>query len=334
MAHFFSDNAAAVCPQVMAAIVDANTADLAYDDDALSQQLNTAFSELFETDVAALWVSTGTAANALALAALCPPHGSVICHRNAHIQNDECGAPEFFTYGAKLLLADGDGAKLSTDAVSATLASISKGVHWAQPHALSVSNATEYGQVYTPDELAALSALAKGHGLGVHMDGARFANAIAHLGCSPAELSWKSGVDVLSFGCVKNGGMSAEALIFFRPELAAKTRFRHKRAGHLLSKGRYSAAQILRLLKGDLWLKNAHTANAGALIVGQAAGNRLLHPVEANAIFIRLNSQEAADLRAQGFGFYDWAQDEARFIVAYDQPAHEIEALSAALKRL
>jgi len=318
----------------MAAIMEANKADLAYDEDSLSQQLNSAFSELFKTDVAALWVSTGTAANALALAALCPPHGSVICHRNAHIQNDECGAPEFYTHGAKLLLADGEGAKLTTGTVSATLESIGKGVHWAQPHALSITNATEYGQVYTPDEVAALGALARAHGLSVHMDGARFANAVAHLGCSPAELSWKSGVDALSFGCVKNGGMSAEALVFFQPELVAETRFRHKRAGHLLSKGRYSAAQILALIKDDLWLDNARTANAGAQRIAHAAGNRLLHSVEANAIFIRLNRQEAINLRAQGFGFYDWAQDEARFIVAYDQPAHEIEALAAALQRL
>lgn len=334
MAQFFSDNTATTCPQVMAAIMEANNADLAYDGDALSQQLSTAFSELFETEVSALSVATGTAANALALAALCPPYGSVICHHNAHIQNDECGAPEFYTHGAKLLLADGDGAKLSADAVSEMLASITKGVHWAQPHALSITNATEYGQVYTPDELSVLGRLAKTHGLGFHMDGARFANAVAHIGCTPAELSWKAGVDVLSFGCVKNGGMSAEALLFFKPDYLEATRFRRKRAGHLLSKGRYSAAQILALLKNDLWLDNARAANAGAQILAHAAGDRLLHPVEANAIFLRLNSQEASALRAQGFDFYDWTQDEARFVVAYDQSTEAIEALASALRSL
>src|SRR5918998_2183054 len=243
--RFFSDNAAAACPEVMAAIEAANRIDTAYDGDALSARLNAAFSELFETEVEALWVSTGTAANSLALAALCPPFGSIVCHRDAHIQNDECGAPEFYTHGAKLLLAEGEGAKLTPEIVEAVLGSVRNDVHQTQPAALSITNATEYGLVYTPDEVAALGALAKARGLGFHVDGARFANAVAWLGCAPADVTWRAGVDALSFGFVKNGGMSAEALIFFDPGLAGATYYRRKRAGHLLSKGRYLAAQTL-----------------------------------------------------------------------------------------
>jgi threonine aldolase len=197
--RFFSDNAAPVCQPVLDAIMAANCVDAAYDGDVLSRSLDEAFSALFEASVAALWVSTGTAANALALAALCPPHGSVICHRDAHIQNDECGAPEFYTHGAKLLLADGEGAKLTPAAVTALLDTIRDDVHQAQPAALSITNASEYGRVYTPAEMGALGQLARERGLGLHVDGARFANAVAHLGCSPADLSWRAGVDILSF---------------------------------------------------------------------------------------------------------------------------------------
>src|SRR4051794_11843545 len=180
--RFFSDNAAAACPEVMAALAEANTLDTAYDGDRWSARLDAVFSDLFEAEVAALWVSTGTAANALALAALCPPHGSIICHRDAHIQNDECGAPEFYTHGAKLILAEGRGARLTPDTVSACLALVRDDVHQNQPHVLSITNATEYGLVYSAEEVAALGALAKGRGLALHMDGARFANAVASTG--------------------------------------------------------------------------------------------------------------------------------------------------------
>jgi threonine aldolase len=332
--RFFSDNAAPVCQPVLDAIMAANCVDAAYDGDVLSRSLDEAFSALFEAPVAALWVSTGTAANALALAALCPPHGSVICHRDAHIQNDECGAPEFYTHGAKLLLADGEGAKLTPAAVTALLDTIRDDVHQAQPAALSITNASEYGRVYTPAEMGALGQLARERGLGLHVDGARFANAVAHLGCSPADLSWRAGVDILSFGFVKNGGLSAEALIFFRPELAAATRYRLKRGGHLLSKGRYQAAQLLAMLTGDLWLAHARAANAGAARIGAAAGTRLAQPVEANEVFLRLSADEAARLRAQGFDFYDWAPGEARFVVSWHQPPTEIEALARAIEGL
>lgn len=332
--RFFSDNAAPVCPQVLQAIADANVLDTAYDGDGWSKRLDGAFSDLFGTAVRALWVPSGTSANALALAALCPPHGSVLCHRDAHIQNDECGAPEFYTHGAKLMLVDGPGAKLSAQAVEATLATIRDDVHQVQPHAISITNATEYGRVYTPDEVAAIGAVAKARGLGLHMDGARFANAVAHLGCDPAELTWRAGVDALSFGFVKNGGMSAEALVFFKPELADATLYRRKRAGLLLSKGRYLAAQILAMLEGDLWRANARAANAGARLLAEAAGERLVHPVEANEVFLRVTPEEAAGLRALGFDFYDWAPGEVRLVTSWDQAEDAIRPLAEAIARL
>lgn len=332
--RFFSDNAAAVCPQVLDAIGAANTLDTAYDGDGWSQRLDGAFSELFGTQVRALWVPSGTAANALALAALCPPHGSVVCHRDAHIQNDECGAPEFYTHGAKLLLVDGPGAKLSPEAVESALGAIRDDVHQVQPHAISITNATEYGLVYAPEEVAAIGALARRRGLGLHMDGARFANAVAHLGCDPADVTWKAGVDALSFGFVKNGGMSAEALVFFRPELADATLYRRKRAGLLLSKGRYLAAQILAMLHDDLWLANARAANAAAKLLAEAAGERLVYPVEANEVFLRVTPEEAARLRAMGFDFYDWGVGEARLVTSWDQSEAAIRPLAEAIAAL
>ena len=332
--RFFSDNAAAACPEAMAALAAANRLDTAYDGDALSKRLDGAFSELFETDVRALWVATGTAANSLALAALCPPHGSIVCHRDAHIQNDECGAPEFYTHGAKLLLADGEGAKLTPDSVAALLATVRDDVHQVQPAALSITNATEYGLVYTPDEVAALGELAKARRLGFHMDGARFANAVARLGCAPADLTWRAGIDALSFGFVKNGGMSAEMLVFFRPELAGATFYRRKRAGHLLSKGRYLAAQVLAMLEDDVWLRNARAANDSARALAEAAGGRLVLPVEANEVFLKVTPEEAAALRAEGFDFYDWGPGEARLVTSWDSDPAHVEALAAAIRAL
>jgi threonine aldolase len=332
--RFFSDNAAAAHPAVLEAMLAANAPDTAYDGDALSQSLNDAFSTLFETPVQAFWVATGTAANGLALASLCPPYGAILCHRDAHIQNDECGAPEFYTHGAKLALIDGPGAIVTPDALSAALASSPGGVHWAQPKALSITNATEYGRVYAPDDVAALSSLCRVHSLSLHMDGARFANAVAHLACSPAAITWQVGIEILSFGFIKNGGLSAEALIFFKADLAEGFVERRKRAGHLSSKGRFQAAQILALLKDDRWLTNARAANQTAQRIAAARPDRLSHPVEANEIFVRLTSDERAILRAKGFEFYDWTQSEARFVTSWNQAAHEIDALAEALKAL
>ncbi len=332
--RFFSDNAAAVHPDILAALADANTLDTAYDGDRWSKQLDGRFSDLFDTEVRALWVPTGTAANCLALAALCPPYGGVVCHRDAHIQNDEGGAPEFYTHGAKLLLADGPAAKLDPAGIAAVIDAIANDVHRVQPHAISITNATEYGAVYTPDQVAAIGTLAKARGLGFHMDGARFANAVVATGASVADLTWRAGVDALSFGFVKNGGMDAEALVFFRPDLADATLRRRKRAGLLLSKGRYLAAQILAMLDGDLWLDCARSANDGAAVLAAAAAGRLVHPVEANEVFLRVTPDEAARLRAQGFDFYDWATGEARLVTAWDTDRTAIDTLAAAIRAL
>jgi threonine aldolase len=333
--RFFSDNAAAACPEALAAIASANRLDTAYDGDALSARLDDRFSELFETRVTALWVATGTAANALALAALCPPYGSIVCHRDAHIQNDECGAPEFYTHGAKLLLGEGQGAKLTPEAVTALLETVRNDVHQTQPAALSITNATEYGLVYTAGQTAALGELAKSRRLGFHVDGARFANAVVSTGASPADLTWRAGVDALSFGFVKNGGLSAEALIFFGDRHRQATLYRRKRAGHLLSKGRYLAAQLLAMLEGEVWLRNARSANAAAARLAEAAGpDRLVLAVEANEIFLKVTPDEAEKLRGQGFDFYDWGPGEARLVTAWDSDPAHVDALAAAIRAL
>lgn len=332
--RFFSDNAAPACPAVMDAITSANMLDTAYDGDRWSQQLDGRFSDLFGTPVRVLWTPSGTSANCLALGALCQPHGAVICHRDAHIQNDEAGAPGFYLHGAKLLLVDGPGAKVVPDAVRNTLAAIRQDVHQVQAHALSITNATEYGLTYSPDDVAALGDLAKTRGLGFHMDGARFANAVVHSGADLADLTWRAGVDALSFGFVKNGGMNAEALIFFKPELAEASLYRRKRAGLLLSKGRYLAAQILAMLDDDVWLANARAANAGATLLANAAGSRLVYPVEANEVFLRATPEEAAGLRALGFDFYDWAPGEVRLVTSWDQHERAIRPLAEAIAAL
>jgi threonine aldolase len=332
--RFFSDNAATVCPQVMEAMVRANHVDTAYDGDALSQSLDRAFSDLFEREVAVIWTGTGTSANALALALLCPPYGAILCHDEAHVMMDECGAVEFYAGGARLIGCAGEGAKLAPDILAARIAAIRPDVHRMQPRAVTITNATEYGLAYTPAEVAAIGAFCKERGLGLHMDGARFANAVAFLGCAPADVTWRGGIDALSFGFTKNGAMNAEALVLFDPALADEARIRRKRAGHLLSKGRFIAAQLLATLEDGLWLDNARAANAAAQVIAAAAGDRLLYPVEANELFIRLSAAEAAGLRAQGFDFYDWGEGASRLVTSWNHGASDVEPLAAALLAL
>ena len=332
--RFFSDNAAAAHPAVIEAIARSNHLDTAYDGDALSQKLDQVFSDLFETEVRAFWVLTGTAANCLALAALCPPYGGIICHKDAHIEVDEAGAPGFFADGAKLMLVDGAGAKVAPEGVDAAVGRIRKDVHQVQAKALSITNATEYGLTYSADEMAALGETTKQHGLAFHLDGARFANAVVSAGASPADLSWRAGVDAMSFGFVKNGGLNAEALILFKSELADEIAVRRKRAGHLASKGRMFAAQILAMLENGLWLDNARAANAAAQTIAAAAGERLVYPVEANEIFVRTTPEEAAALRAQGFDFYDWGPGEIRLVTSWDQGGEALDRLAAAIAAL
>lgn len=325
--QFLSDNAAPVHPKLWEAMRAADPVDAPYDGDALSAQLDAAMSALFGRECAVLWVATGTAANCLALGPMCPPHGGVVCHREAHIEMDEGGAPGFYLHGAKLLLAEGDHAKLTPETIAAVIDPIRDDVHQVQPHAISITQASEYGCAYRPGEIAAIGALAKERGLGLHMDGARFANAAAFLGEGAASAAGADHIDALSFGFVKNGGMNAEAVVFFDPAMADQARYRRKRAGHLQSKGRFLAAQILAMLDGDLWLENAAAANEAARALGEAAknagGDRLLHPVEANEVFLRCTAAERETLRGKGFGFYDWGTDAARFVSAWsaDQAA-------------
>ncbi len=332
--RFFSDNAAAACAAVLDALAEANRLDAAYDGDEWSLRLDGAFSDLFETETRALWVGSGTAANCIGLATLCPPYGGIICHRDAHIEVDEAGAPGFYTHGGKLVLVDGPGAKVTVEAAAEARGRIRADVHQVQPKALSITNATEYGLTYTPEETAALGDFARSHGLGFHLDGARFANAVASTGASPADLSWRAGVDVMSFGFTKNGGMNAEALIFFRTELADEALVLRKRAGHLLSKGRYLAAQILAMLEGDVWLDNARAANAAAGALAKACGSRLVYPVQANELFVRMSAAEAASLKAQGFDFYDWGPNQVRLVTSWDQDLGAVARLAAAIDAL
>jgi threonine aldolase len=332
--RLFSDNAAAVHPLVMEALARANHVDTAYDGDALSAALDRAFSDLFETSCEVVWVATGTAANSIALAHFTRPWQAVLCHEEAHIEVDECGAPGFYSGGAKLILVPGDGAKMAPDALTARLAAIRNDVHQVQPAAISITNASEYGLSWRPGEVAAIGEIARGHGLKLHMDGARFANAIAHVGCAPADVTWRAGVDALSFGFTKNGAMFAEALVFFDGSGGAGVRELKKRGGHLLSKGRFVAAQILAMLDGDLWLENARAANAGAAALAAACGHRLIHPVEANELFVRLTADEAARLRAAGFDFYDWGEGAARLVVSWDQDAAMLAPLASAIAAL
>ncbi|MEA3068239.1 MAG: threonine aldolase [Sphingomonadales bacterium] len=331
---FVSDNAAPAHPRVIESIAASNRYDAAYDADQWSQQLDGAFSNLFDTEVRAFWVSTGTAANCLALAALCPPYRGIICHGDAHIEIDEAGAPGFFTGGAKLMLLDGPGAKVTPQAVADACDRIREDVHQVQPAAISITNATEYGLVYRAAEVAAIGKLAGDRRLGFHMDGARLANALATTRESLADVTWRAGVDALSFGFVKNGGLNAECLILFRTELADEIAVRRKRAGHLSSKGRMLAAQILALLEDDLWLDNARAANAAAQTLATAAPQRLVYPVEANEIFLQVSADEAARLRGQGFDFYDWGPGEIRLVTSWDQQGEALEQLAAALAAL
>jgi len=330
--QFLSDNTAAVHPRIWDALRAADAPDAPYDGDALSQRLDAAFGATFGREVAVLWAATGTAANCLALAPMVPPHGAVLCHREAHVENDEGGAPGFFLHGAKLMLVDGADAKLTPDALTARLDAIPEGVHWVQPHAITLTQASELGCVYRPEELAAISALARGRGLYLHMDGARFANAAAFLNADAATTC--GDMDALSFGCIKNGGMSAEAIIFFDAGLADVARRRRKQAGQLQSKGRFLAAQLLAMVEGDLWLANGRAANEAAAEIAGSAGDRLLHPVEANELFVKLAAAERKALRDQGFGFYDWGADAARFVTAWDTREQDARALARALAEL
>jgi threonine aldolase len=336
--NFVSDNHYGASPQILAAIAAIGQAPApGYGDDAVTARLRARLGEIFERAVAVYPVINGTAANALSLATLVPPHGAILCHTQAHIAVDECGAPEFFTHGAKLALVEGGDGKIAPAGIEKALGHFQKGVvHHNQPMAVSITQATELGAVYAPGEIAAIAALARRHGMKLHMDGARFANALAGLRCTPAELTWKSGVDVLSFGATKNGALAAEAVIFFDPQDARDFEYRRKKSGHLLSKMRFISAQLEAYLANDHWLANARRANALAQRLAQGLaqvpGIEVAHPVAANAVFARMSTALAAKLRAGGATFYDWGVPQdgrvlARLMLSFATPEEDVARL-------
>lgn len=335
--NFRSDNTASAAAEILAALSAVNDKPVAaYGEDPWSKELEEKFSALFERDVRVFTVATGTAANAIALASAIPPWGSIICHAEAHISVDECGAPEFYTGGAKLVLVDGEAAKVTPDALKEGIARNARGIHSVKPAAFSISQATERGALYAPAEVAALGAVAREAGIAFHMDGARFANAVAALGCKPADISWRGGVDLLSFGATKNGALGAEAIVCFDPARAEEIARRRKRGGHLLCKGRYASAQLLAYLEGDLWLKLAGRANALAKRLGEAARAHLSVPVETNQVFFKPGVEGLAKLRAAGADFYDWGEEpgEGRMVVSWNHSEADVDAMCAALRKL
>ena len=334
--NFASDNSYGAWPEIVTAIGAAATGAVpSYGDAALTAKVRARLAELFERELAVFPVISGTAANALALATLVPPHGAIFCHGESHIAVDECGAPEFFTHGAKLVPLEGKDAKLAPETLERALAHFQTGfVHHVQPAALSITQSTELGTVYRPDEIAALAALARDHGMKVHMDGARFANALAHLGCTPADATWRAGVDAMSFGATKNGALGAEAVIFFDPAEARDFEYRRKKAGHLLSKMRFVSAQLDAYLTGTRWLEHAARANEVARTLaaglGGVRGAELAHPVEANAVFAYLPDATVARLRRQGAAFYDWLPSSGgrtlvRLVASFATPEEDVK---------
>jgi len=331
--QFASDNYAGICPAAWEALAAANRGHAKpYGEDEWTARACDLIRELFETECEVFFVFNGTAANALALAAMCHSYHSVICHRTAHIETDECGAPEFFSNGTKLLLADGAAGRLDPAAV-AELVTRRRDIHYPKPRVLSLTQATELGTVYSVDELAALGELARRHGLRVHMDGARFANAVAALDVAPRALTWEVGVDVLCFGGTKNGLPLGEAVVFFNPALAADFAYRCKQAGQLASKMRLMSAPWIGLLESGAWLANARHANACAARLADALaavpGVRLPHRPQANAVFVEMPEALAQGLRGCGWRFYDFIGGAYRLMCAWDTGAADIDHLVA-----
>ncbi len=337
---FASDNTSPAPPQIMQALTDANEAyHPSYGADALTARATARIQNAFETpDAAVYFVGTGTAANALALACLCPPWGTVLCHEQAHIEVDECGAPEFFSGGAKLTLLPGDHGKIAPETMGTALAAAPIGdVHAVQPAALSLSNVTEAGTVYTPQETRAICDIAKAHSLRCHLDGSRLANALATQNCTPADLTWKAGIDAVSLGGTKNGLLGAEAVIIFDPELAWEFELRRKRGGHLFSKHRYLAAQMDAYLQNDLWMGLATQANAAAQRLTQGLRTlpdaTLEHPVDANILFAtlprafyqRASAAGAMFSAAQSLDGPDDAPVTARLVCSWCTTAEQID---------
>ena len=347
--HFASDNGSGVPAEVLDALGRANDGHAAgYGSDPLTLRVRDRLREVFEAPDAAVYlVATGTAANALALACLCQPWDAVYCHRTAHVEEDECGAPEFYTGGAKLVLVDGADGRMDPAALDRAIRFTGRaGVHNVQRGMVTLTNVTETGTVHSVDQVAELAGIARAHGLPVHMDGARFANALVAAGCTPAEMTWKAGIDVLSFGGTKNGLMGVEAVILFDPEKAWEFELRRKRGGHLFSKYRYLAAQMDAYLQGDLWLRLAGQANGMARRLSEGLTGRadagLLHPTEANMVFARFPRAVHRRLQAAGARYYLWPFDQSlegpgdepvscRLVCSWSTTAADVDGFLAAM---
>jgi threonine aldolase len=340
--NFTSDNAYGVAPEILSALAAVNSGAAApYGEDEITARLNRRFADLFEREVAVFPVFTGTAANALAVATLSPPYGAVFCHEQSHLMVDECAAPEFFSGGAKLVPLRGQDGKITAAAVEDALPHYRGGVHSPKPSVISVTQATERGTVYRPDEIAALSDAAHREGMALHVDGARFANAVAHLDCAPADVTWKAGVDVLSFGATKNGALCAEAVVFFDRGRAHEFEYRRKRAGQLASKMRFISVQLEAYLRDGLWLNSARAANSMAqqLARGLAAlpGTQIAHAVEANGVFAYVPIALVEKLRAADVSFYEWEAPRnervlLRFVLSRFTPQEDVSRLVSLMR--
>ena len=335
--EFTSDNTAALCPEACSALQEANGDEAvpSYGDDQWTKRVCDRVRELFESDCDVYFAFNGTAANALALAQLCQPFHSVFCHEHAHIENDECGACEFFTHGSKLIPTRGKNGKLDLKEMKTALARQHE-LHSHKPRVISITQATELGTVYTVDEIGEISAFARERQMLLHMDGARFANALATLGCAPKDLTWSVGVDVLCFGGIKNGLSVGELVIFFSKERAQEFDYRTKQAGQLASKMRFVAAPWLALLTNDVWLRNARRANSGAQKLAEAIRRcqvEVIFPTEANAVFFRLDDSAVGVLREEGWDFYKFIEpDIYRLMCAWSVSDAVIEEFTTALK--
>lgn len=338
--HFASDNQAGICPEALDYLLKSNDSghEPSYGDDAWTQRVCDRMRDLFQTDCEVFFVFNGTAANSLALASLCQSYHSVICHELAHIETDECGGPEFFSNGSKLLTAKGENGKLTPDAIEA-LVTKRADIHYPRPKVVSITQSTEVGTVYTVEEVRAIAAIAKRRQLRVHMDGARFANAVAALDVDPSEITWRAGVDVLCFGGTKNGLPVGEVVVFFDKKLAEDFAYRVKQAGQLASKMRFISAPWLGLLDNDVWLRNARHANAMARLLHQRlldiAGVKVLFEPQANAVFAELPDHAAKAMRARGWKFYQFiGAGGCRLMCAWDTQQETVERFAAELRSL
>jgi threonine aldolase len=329
---FTSDNRAGVCPEAWEAMAQANSGHVpSYGDDAWTKRAADMLRELFETNCDVYFAFNGTAANSMALATITQPYQAVVCHETSHVETDECGAPEFFGNGTKLLLAPGELGKMGVEAAERVITKRTD-IHYPKPRAMSLSNSTELGTVYSTSEVGALCAMAKRHGLHVHMDGARFANAVASLGCTPAEITWKAGVDVLCFGGTKNGMAIGEAVVFFDRELSKEFAYRCKQSGQLASKMRFLAAPWVGMLENDVWLKYARHANAMAKLLEReltrVPGVRTMFPVQANALFCEMPVELLAGLKGMGWQFYNFiGVGGARMMTCWDTTEAHVSQL-------